>query len=97
MGRTEKPPERLQASRGHRHWAKEIGRNQTLFGVNGEVRSKNNLTQPALLEMSGNAGGLNGSTQHHESVDPPILPLKNRSVWLTRRKPGQGNIPADLT
>jgi hypothetical protein len=29
--------------------------NQTLFGVSGEVRSKNNLTEPALLEMSGNA------------------------------------------
>jgi hypothetical protein len=53
MGRTEKPTERLQASRGHRHWAKEIGRNQTLFGVSAEVRSKNDLTEPALLEMSG--------------------------------------------
>jgi hypothetical protein len=55
MGRTEQPTERLQTSRGHRHWAKEIGRNQALFGVHGEVRSKNNLTEPALLEMSGNA------------------------------------------
>jgi hypothetical protein len=55
MGRTEKPTERLQASRGHRHWAKDIGPNQTLFGVNAEVRSKNDLTEPALLEMSGNA------------------------------------------
>ena len=55
MGRTENPTERLQASRGHRHWAKEIRSNQTLFGVGGEVRSKNNLTEPALLEMSGNA------------------------------------------
>src|SRR5271170_3645593 len=55
MGRTENSTERLQASRGHRHWAKEIRSNQTLFGVGGEVRSKNNLTEPALLEMSGNA------------------------------------------
>jgi hypothetical protein len=53
MGRTENSTERLQASRGHRHWAKEIRRSQTLFGVSGEVRSKNNLTEPALLEMSG--------------------------------------------
>jgi hypothetical protein len=43
-----------QASRGHRPWAKEIRPNQTLFGVSGEVRSKDNLTEPALLEMSGN-------------------------------------------
>ena len=55
MGRTENPTDRLEASRGHRHWAKEIRSNQTLFGVGGEVRSKNNLTEPALLEMSGNA------------------------------------------
>jgi len=25
------------------------------------------------------------------------FPLKNRSVWLTRPKPSQGNVPADLT
>jgi hypothetical protein len=55
MGRTENSTERLQASRGHRHWAKEIRPSQTLFGVSGEVRSKNNLTESALLEMSGNA------------------------------------------
>jgi hypothetical protein len=65
MGRTEKPTERLQASRGHRHWAKEIRPNQTLFGVSGEVRSKNNLTEPALLEMSGNRCQLNRSMQHY--------------------------------
>jgi hypothetical protein len=53
MGRTENSTERLQASRGHRHWAKEIRPSQTLFGVSGEVRSKNNLTESALLEMSG--------------------------------------------
>src|ERR1700734_2694549 len=55
MGRTENSTERLQASRGHRHWAKEIRPSQSLFGVSGEVRSKNNLTESALLEMSGNA------------------------------------------
>jgi hypothetical protein len=55
MGRTENLTERLQASRGHRHWAQEIGRQKTLFGVSAEVRSKNDLTEPALLEMSGNA------------------------------------------
>jgi hypothetical protein len=32
---------------------KEIRSNQTLFGVEGEVCSKNDLTEPALLEMSG--------------------------------------------
>src|SRR5271156_4312184 len=55
MGRTENSTERLQASRGHRHWAKEIGRQKTLFGVSAEVRSKNDLTESALLEMSGYA------------------------------------------
>jgi hypothetical protein len=54
MGRTENSTERLEASRGHRHWVKEIRSNQTLFGVGAEVRSKNDLTEPALLEMSGN-------------------------------------------
>src|ERR1700735_2240692 len=48
-----KPTERLQTSRGHRHWAKEIPRRKTLFGVGGGVRFKNDLTGPALLEMSG--------------------------------------------
>src|ERR1700684_108275 len=55
MGRTENPTDRLEASRGHRHWAKEIGPNQPLFRVDHGVRPKNNLTEPALLEMSGNA------------------------------------------
>src|ERR1700678_4497897 len=68
MGRTENPTDRLEASRGHRHWAKEIGPNQPLFRVDHGVRPKNNLTEPALLEMSGNAGGLNGSTQHFLGV-----------------------------
>src|ERR1700677_1132586 len=54
MGRTENPTDRLEASRGHRHWAKEIGPNQPLFRVDHGVRPKNNLTEPALLEMSGN-------------------------------------------
>ena len=53
MGRTENPTDRLEASRGHRHWAKEIGPNQPLFRVDHGVRPKNNLTEPALLEMSG--------------------------------------------
>ena len=35
-----------------------------LFGVEGEVRSKNDLTESALLEMSGNTGGLNSLMQH---------------------------------
>jgi hypothetical protein len=64
MGRTENPTDRLEASRGHRHWAKEIGPNQPLFRVDHGVRPKNNLTEPALLEMSGYSGGLNGSMQH---------------------------------
>src|ERR1700733_12979260 len=68
MGRTEKPTDGLQASRGHRHWAKEIRRSQTLFGVSGEVRSKNNLTEPALLEMSGKGCQLRRSTQHFVEV-----------------------------
>src|ERR1700685_2431714 len=55
MGRTENPTDRLEASRGHRHWAKEIGPNQPLFRVDHGVRPKNNLTEPALLEMSGYA------------------------------------------
>jgi DUF1016 N-terminal domain len=50
-----KPTARLQTSRGHRHWAKEIPRRKTLFGVDGGVRFKNDLTGPALLEMSGYA------------------------------------------
>jgi hypothetical protein len=33
----------------------ETQRMKPLFGVDGEVRSKNDLTEPALLEMSGNA------------------------------------------
>src|ERR1700689_3010132 len=53
MGRTENPTDRLEASRGHRHWAKEIGPNQPLFRVDHGVRPKNNLTEPSLLEMSG--------------------------------------------
>jgi hypothetical protein len=67
MGRTENSTERLQASRGHRHWAKEIRPSQTLFGVSGEVRSKNNLTEPALLEMSGNATSMIGLCQEGKS------------------------------
>jgi hypothetical protein len=34
---------------------KEAQRIKPLFGVEREVRSKNNLTESALLEMSGNA------------------------------------------
>src|ERR1700678_2353477 len=56
MGRTENPTDRLEASRGHRHWAKEIGPNQPLFRVDHGVRPKNNWTEPALLEMSGYGG-----------------------------------------
>jgi hypothetical protein len=78
MGRTENSTERLQASRGHRHWAKEIRPSQTLFGVSGEVRSKNNLTESALLEMSGNERQLRRSMQHHRISGPgntfPRLP-----------------------
>jgi len=64
MGRTENPTDRLEASRGHRPWAKEIRSNQTLFGVGGEVRSKNNLTEPALLEMSGKGVYLESSKRN---------------------------------
>ena len=46
----------------------ETRQNQPLFRVDDGVRPKNNLTEPALLEMSGNAGGLNGSTQHFLGV-----------------------------
>jgi hypothetical protein len=39
-------------------WSSTLGQRnltkQTLFGVDGEVRSKKDLTEPALLEMSGN-------------------------------------------
>jgi hypothetical protein len=35
-----------------------------LSGKKEEVCSKNNLTGPTLLEMSGYGGGLNRSTQH---------------------------------
>src|ERR1700678_3392050 len=66
MGRTENPTDRLEASRGHRHWAKEIGPNQPLFRVDHGVRPKNNLTEPALLEMSGNA--INQDLDNSESV-----------------------------
>jgi hypothetical protein len=34
---------------------KETQRMKPLFRVEGEVRSKNDLTEPALLEISGNA------------------------------------------
>ena len=68
MGRTENPTDRLEASRGHRHWAKEIGPNQPLFRVDHGVRPKNNLTEPALLEMSGYRCQLRRSTQHFVEV-----------------------------
>jgi hypothetical protein len=82
MGRTENPTDRLEASRGHRHWAKEIGPNQPLFRVDDGVRPKNNLTEPALLEMSGNA-----TYQALNSVDPgdiirPVTKLKHLAQWF---------------
>ena len=43
----------------------ESQRMKPLFGVEGEVRSTNDLTEPALLEMSGYGGGVNRSMQHH--------------------------------
>src|ERR1700678_4074214 len=39
-----------------------------LFRVDGEVRSKNDLTEPALLEMSDNRCRLRWSTQHWREV-----------------------------
>ena len=42
----------------------ESQRMKPLFGVEGEVRSTNDLTEPALLEMPDKRGGLNRSTQH---------------------------------
>jgi hypothetical protein len=44
---------------------KETQRMKPLFRVEGEVRSKNDLTEPALLEMSGNACQPNRSSHHH--------------------------------
>jgi len=44
---------------------KETQRMKPLFRVEGEVRSKNDLTEPALLEMSGNACRFKRSMQHH--------------------------------
>jgi hypothetical protein len=38
-----------------------------LFRVDGEVRSKNDLTEPALLEMSGNATSMIGLCQEGKS------------------------------
>src|ERR1700733_3856056 len=49
-----KPTERLQASRGRRQ-GRRTRRTKTLSEVNGEVRLKKRLTQPTLLEISGNA------------------------------------------
>ncbi len=46
--------------------------------LRSERRSAPNkcLTEPTLLEMSGNAGGLNGSTQHKARTH---LPLKTKA------------------
>ena len=46
---------------------KETQRMKPLFGVEGEVRSKNDLTEPALLEMSGNATSMIGLCQEGKS------------------------------
>jgi hypothetical protein len=54
-------------------WSSTLGQRnltkQTLFGVDGEVRSKKDLTEPALLEMSGYA------TNQELTTGPP---------WVTR-------------
>jgi hypothetical protein len=56
MGRTETDrkitTEPWSSTLGQRNLTKK----KTLFGVDGEVRSKKELTELALLEMSGNRG-----------------------------------------
>ena len=110
MGRTENPTDRLEASRGHRHWAKEIGPNHPLFRVDHGVRPKNNLTEPALLEMSGNATHQDGccgqlrlpdeSTLPHSLSGPLVVSsLCPGQEKRTMREPGQignsGFIPTE--
>jgi len=48
-----KPIERLRTSRGRRCAEVKTEQGRPLSGVNGEVRSKKDLTGPTLLEMSG--------------------------------------------
>jgi len=64
MGRTETDRkitcEPWSSTLGQRNW-----RNQALFGVDGEVHSKKDLTGLALLEMSGNGCRIKRSMQHH--------------------------------
>ena len=49
-----KPIERLRTIRGRRCAEVKTEQGRPLSGVNGEVRSKKDLTGPTLLEMSGN-------------------------------------------
>jgi hypothetical protein len=50
-----------------------------------------NLTCPIT------AAGSDGRRNAISWVGPPILPGKNRPIWLIPPKPSQGNVPADRT
>jgi hypothetical protein len=64
----------------------------------GKINSTTRLFLSLLLPTSRDKScQLNWSMQHHLTVDPPVLPLKNRSMWLTRPKLPQGSVTADLT
>ena len=59
------------------------------------------LSSPSSIAHRGllliNAASSTGRCNTIQSVDPPILPLKKRSVWLLWSKPSQGNVPAALS
>ncbi len=51
-----------------------------------------------MAEVAEIACELNRSMQHSSNhLDPQMLTLKDRSVWLMWPKPSQGKVPADLT
>ena len=59
---------------------KETQRMKPLFRVEGEVRSKNDLTEPALLEMSGYGCQLSWSTQ--PQLRSILVENKRQERWL---------------
>src|SRR5271155_1807615 len=68
------------------------GRNQTLFEVNGEVRSKKDLTWLALLEMSGNA-----TCQELRNIAPGVRRIFRAQCvrhWYTSANDGNNSSPA---
>src|SRR6266849_5109295 len=67
----------------------EKNEREKLFSVTRGSVLKKSLTGPTLLEMSGNRGGLNGSTQHSSRTR---LALKTKAKSLARVR-SAGTLP----